>query len=84
VRLRIGVVLWLLSWVPFAVIVGATGSARVIIWTVQVIVGIVGLAVAGGVFAATVRSVGWRHAPAMAWRSLAHGDAAAPVVGPDD
>jgi hypothetical protein len=78
VRLRIGVVLWLLSWIPFAILVGATGSARLLIWTVQVIVGIVGLAIAGTVFAATVRSVGWRHAPPVVWRSLIHGDGAIP------
>ncbi len=69
-RLRIGVLLWILSWVPFAVIVGATGTARVAIWTIQVVVGVIGIAVAGSGFAVAVRSVGWRHAPAVAWRSL--------------
>jgi hypothetical protein len=74
VRLRIGVGLWLLSWVPIAVIVGATGSERLAIWTIQIIVGIAGLAVAGTAFAATVHAVGWRHAPAVACRSLIHGE----------
>jgi hypothetical protein len=83
VRLRVGVILWLLSWVPFAVMVGATGSARVLIWTVQVIVGIVGLAIAGTAFAATIRSVGWRHAPSMAWKSLVHGSPSVPPAPPD-
>jgi hypothetical protein len=31
VRLRLGVVLWLLSWVPFAVLVGAT-TVRSVGW----------------------------------------------------
>jgi hypothetical protein len=74
VRLRIGVILGLLSWVPFAILVGATGSARLVIWTVQVIVGLIGLAIAGNVFAVTVHSVGWRDAPSMVWKSLIHGD----------
>ncbi len=69
-RLRIGVILWILSWIPFAVIVGADGAARVAIWTIQVVVGVIGIAVAGSGFAVAVRSVGWRHAPGVAWRSL--------------
>src|SRR5262245_61667303 len=75
VRLRLGVLLWLLSWMPIAVVVGATGPERVAIWTAQVIIGLVGLALAGTAFAAAVRTVGWRHAPGLAWRSLLHGDA---------
>ena len=78
VRLRVGVILWLVSWVPFAVLFGATGSTIVLIWTLQIVVGLVGLAIAGTVFAAGVKSVGWRHAPGLAWRSLLHGDRAAP------
>jgi hypothetical protein len=70
VRLRIGVILWIVSWIPFAVIVGADGAARVAIWTIQVVVGVIGIAVAGSGFAVAVRSVGWRHAPGVAWRSL--------------
>jgi hypothetical protein len=74
VRLRLGVLLWLLSWMPVAVILDATGAERLLIWTVQVIVGLAGLAIAGSVFATTVRAVGWRHAPGVAWRSLVHGE----------
>jgi hypothetical protein len=74
VRLRLGVLLWLLSWMPVAVILHATGAERLLIWTAQVIIGLLGLAMAGTVFAAAVRTVGWRHAPGVAWRSLVHGD----------
>ncbi len=82
-RLRVGVILWLLSWVPFAVLFGVSGDARVMIWTVQVVVGILGLAIAGTAFATGVKAVGWRHAPALAWRSLLHGDdPAAPAPPP--
>jgi hypothetical protein len=83
VRLRIGAALWLLSWFPFAVLFGVTGSARVVIWTIQVMMGLVGLVVAGSVFAAAVREVGWRHAPSMVWSSLIHG-ASTPSPHPSD
>ena len=72
-RLRIGIVLWLLSWFPFAAIVHADAAQRAAIWTVQVVVGIIGLALAGTAFATLVKKVGWRHAPALAWHSLLHG-----------
>jgi len=75
VRLRVGVLLWILSWIPFAALVHASGPQRAVIWTVQVVIGLLGLAVAGSVFAGTVKEVGWRHAPGVAWRSLLHGDA---------
>jgi hypothetical protein len=72
-RLRVGIALWLLSWVPFAVLLGATGTARLLIWGVQIVVGIIGVALAGTAFAAAVKLAGWRHAPAVAWSSFAHG-----------
>ena len=76
VRLRIGIVLWLMSWVPFAAIVGADTAERAAIWTAQVVIGILGLALAGTAFATMVKTVGWRHAPAAAWRTLLHGQTA--------
>ena len=45
VRLRVGVILWLVSWVPFAVLFGATGSTIVLIWT--------------AVYAVLVATIGW-------------------------
>lgn len=75
-RLRIGIVLWLMSWVPFAVIVGADGTERAAIWTAQVVIGILGLALAGTAFATMVKTVGWQHAPGAAWRTLLHGQSA--------
>jgi len=84
VRLRIGIVLWLMSWVPFAVIVGADGAERAAIWTAQVVIGILGLAIAGTAFATMVKTVGWRHAPGAAWRTLLHGQSAmVPAVPPE-
>ena len=76
VRLRIGIVLWLMSWMPIAVLVGADTEERAAIWTAQVVIGILGLALAGTAFGKMVKSVGWRHAPGFAWRTLLHGEAA--------
>jgi hypothetical protein len=63
--LRLGVGLWLLSWAPIAVIFSIHGNARVAVWTVQVLLGIAGIALAGSAFAAAVKGVGWRHAPGV-------------------
>ena len=84
VRLRIGIVLWLMSWVPFAAIVGADTAERAAIWTAQVVIGILGLALAGTAFATMVKTVGWRHAPAAAWRTLLHGQTAIVAAAPPE
>jgi hypothetical protein len=84
VRLRIGIVLWLMSWVPFAAIVGADSAERAAIWTAQVVIGILGLALAGTAFATMVKTVGWRHAPAAAWRTLLHGQTAIVAAAPPE
>jgi hypothetical protein len=73
VRLRIGILLWLTSWVPFAVIFGANGTMVPVIWTLQIIVGIAGLAICGHELAQHVKTAGWRHAPGIAWHVLLHG-----------
>jgi hypothetical protein len=79
-RLRAGVILWLLSWTPIPVIFGISGVARTIVWGMQALIGIFGLALAGSSFAATVKQVGWKHAPRVVWHVLIHptGDGDAP------
>jgi len=79
-----GIVLWLMSWVPFAAIVGADTAERAAIWTAQVVIGILGLALAGTAFATMVKTVGWRHAPAAAWRTLLHGQTAIVAAAPPE
>jgi hypothetical protein len=78
-RLRVGIVLWGVSWLPVAELVGATRSARLAIWGLQIIVGLVGIALAGSTFVGAVKGVGWRRAPGVLWRGLVHGDAGAPA-----
>lgn len=72
-RIRIGVALWILSFFPLAALLHSDGRQRLIIWTIQVVMGIVGLVIAGSAVAAVVKSAGWRHAPAAAWRSFVSG-----------
>ena len=76
VKLRIGVVLWLLSWVPYGIILGLDGAALAAAWTFEVLLGLVGLTLAGTAFAAGVKSHGWKRAPSLTWRTLRYGDAA--------
>ena len=73
-RLRLGIALWLLSWVPFPVILGISGTARLVIWGVQFAVGAVGLALAGSAFLEAARQVGWKRAPAVLWQALLQGE----------
>jgi hypothetical protein len=70
VRFRVGVLLWLLSWVPYGVILGLHHPWLQVTWAVELTMGAVGLALAGTAFAAAVKTAGWRGAPAVAWNSL--------------
>jgi hypothetical protein len=73
VRLRIGVLLWLLSWVPYGIILGLSGPALPLAWTVEIALGIIGLALAGTEFGHAVKAHGWKGAPGAAWDALVHG-----------
>ena len=72
-RLRVGIVLWLLSWVPYGLILGMTGAWLTAAWTFEILLGLIGLAIAGTEFANAVKERGWRGAPAVAWHALVHG-----------
>lgn len=63
----------MLSWVPYGVILGLSGVALTAAWTVEILLGIVGLALAGTEFAQAVKANGWKGAPKVAWRALLHG-----------
>lgn len=72
-RFRLGVLLWLLSWVPYGVVLGLSGLWLTVSWTVEVILGIVGIGLAGSEFARAVKQRGWKRAPGVAWQALIHG-----------
>ena len=72
-KLRIGVVLWLLSWVPYGIILGLSGVWLSLSWAFEIALGVAGLALAGTEFAQAVKQRGWRGAPRVAWGALVHG-----------
>jgi hypothetical protein len=73
VKLRFGVVLWLLSWVPYGIILGLSGAALTAAWGFEILLGIIGIALAGTEFAQAVKAKGWKRAPGVAWHALVHG-----------
>ena len=72
-RLRVGIAMWALSWVPYGLLLGLSGIWLTLSWGFEVLLGVVGIALAGSVFAAAVKADGWRGAPAIAWRTFVHG-----------
>ncbi|MGH3139229.1 MAG: hypothetical protein ACRDQE_05810 [Gaiellales bacterium] len=75
IRIRIGVALVVLSWLPVAQITiwlaSASGSQadrmRAVIWGVQIAIGVVGVALAGRETIQIAKSVGWRRSPGVVW-----------------
>jgi hypothetical protein len=79
-RLRVGIVLILLSWFPFAQILiavlrnhdrltsdSAATELRLIVWGIQIVVGLVGLFLAGKVTIDEAKRTGWRRTPRRVW-----------------
>jgi hypothetical protein len=73
--MRIGVTLWLLSWVPYGIILGLSGAWYSLAWAFEIALGLVGIAVAGSAFGQAVKAHGWKGAPGVAWQALLHGNA---------
>ncbi len=73
-KLRLGITLWILSWVPYGLIFGLSGAWLTAAWTVEILLGISGLAIAGTEFAQAVKDSGWKGAPAIAWNAMIHGN----------
>ena len=78
-RLRLGIVLWILSWVPYGIILGLDGLWFTLAWVFEIALGLIGLALAGSEFAQAVKTCGWKHAPRVAWKALIHGSDVAPA-----
>jgi hypothetical protein len=89
VRIRLGVGLVVLSWLPIAQVVIALDSlsgsqaekVRLAIWGVQIVIGILGVAVAGRPTVDVVTRVGWRRAPRVLWSLLWRGEVAPTATG---
>lgn len=72
-KLRVGVLLWALSWVPYGIILGLDGAWLTLAWTFEITLGVVGIALAGTEFGQAVKARGWKGAPRVAWNALLHG-----------
>jgi hypothetical protein len=72
-KLRVGSLLWLLSWVPYGVILGLSGAWLTLSWAFEILLGVVGIALAGSEFARAVKEQGWKRAPGVAVHALVHG-----------
>ena len=91
IRIRIGVALVLLSWLPIAQVAiwltSASGDqadrVRAVIWGIQVAIGLIGVALAGRETIQIAKSVGWRKAPGVVWGLLRSPSAPiSPLEGP--
>ncbi len=82
-RVRTGLILWVVSFVPFPVVLAdalhhngvltsdqATRNFTLVLWAIQYAIGLVGLAVAGKEAIVIVRARGWRQLPRSLWQTL--------------
>jgi len=89
VRLRLGILLIIVSWFPFAQILISVGrdhgyltsdsSAsvfRLVIWGIQIVVGLVGVLLVGKVTLEEAKRAGWRRTPRHLWRLFWRGSEA--------
>ena len=73
-RLRIGAFIWVLSWVPYGLILGLSGFWFTAAWAFEITLGLIGIAIAGSAFSKVVKREGWRGAPSVLWRTLRYGE----------
>ena len=89
VRLRLGILLIILSWFPFAQILisvlrnhghltseGSAANLRLVIWGIQIVVGLVGVLLVGKVTVKEAKRAGWRRTPRHLWRLFWRGSEA--------
>jgi hypothetical protein len=69
-RVRVGVLLIVVSWLPIAWLVSASAELRAAIWGVQILIGLIGVAIAGRETIRIAKSTGWRNSPRAVWRLL--------------
>lgn len=85
-RVRIGILLIILSWLPIAqaVIIIAhhtkhltssevASEVRLGIWAVQIVIGLIGVWLVGKAAVAAAKTDGWKHLPASLWRLFRSG-----------
>jgi hypothetical protein len=60
--------------VPIPIIFGISAPARYVVWGLQILIGVIGLALAGSAFFQAVKELRWKGASAALGRALLHGD----------
>lgn len=71
-KLRLGITLWTLSWVPYGLILGPSGAWLTAAWTGSSAWN-VWARDRRNEFAQAVKDSGWKGAPAIAWNAILHG-----------
>ena len=85
-RLRVGILLMALSWFPFAQILiyiahnngrltsdASATTFRLVVWGIQIVVGLVGVALVGKLAVEEAKKSGWRKTPRRLWELFRHG-----------
>ena len=85
-RLRVGVLLIVLSWFPFAQITihiarsnghltsdTSATAFRLAVWGIQIVVGLVGVWLVGKLAFEEAKRTGWRGTPRHLWQLFVHG-----------
>ena len=85
-RLRVGILLIVLSWMPFAQVLiyiahnndkltsgSSTNSFRAVVWGIQIVVGLVGVALVGKLAIEEAKKTGWRKTPRRLWQLFRYG-----------
>ena len=85
-RMRVGVLLIALSWFPFAQITihiarsngnlpddASANAFRLVVWGIQIVVGLVGLLLVGKLAVDEAKRTGWRGTPRRMWQLFVHG-----------
>jgi hypothetical protein len=85
-RLRLGIILFIISWLPIAPLLvavvhdnelltnqHASSEVRLVTWAVQIVIGFIGLWLVGKLALAEVRQAGLKHAPRRMWHLFLHG-----------
>ena len=86
-RLRIGLGLIVLSWLPIAQVVliiahnhqhlmgeAASNEFRLVVWGIQILIGLVGVWLVGKLAVAAAKKDGWKKTPSNLWKLFRAGD----------
>jgi len=85
-RLRVGILLIVLSWLPFAQVLiyiaqhngklttsSSADTFRLVVWGIQIAVGLVGVALVGKLAVDEAKKAGWRKTPRRLWQLFRYG-----------